>query len=290
MKLKVKTISDLNNDFASKTDSIITVNFIDFDRVVNGFRKGELTCIGGRPAMGKTSFITQLAIDISKAYNVFYWSLSESSSNLYSYILARESNIPRLNLFKNDLNHEQADKISLGLKRIESSSIKFIHHQFYTDKVIEVIKSELNTKKIDILFIDYLQLLDTTLTYNSINERITACLLALKTFAQKENIAIVITSQLSGDFESYGGSKRPRLCDIQNSTDSEHIFDSILLLYRPEYYDITEDEHGNSNTNKMEINVIKNNKGKTGTFALEYSPNRSEFTDWKHQGFFNTFS
>jgi replicative DNA helicase len=282
-KTNILTKEDLNKAFQNHITKdgahLIKTNFENLDKFIGGFRKGELTCIGGRPGMGKTSFLTHLAIDIAKAYNVVFCSLSESPGSLFSYILAKESELNRFKLYENKLNQEEAELVRKAIKQIDSSSITFIHHEFKIERIIEEVKNS----KVEVLFIDYLQLLDSVISFKTSNERIVKCLLVLKALAEEENISIIISSQLNNNVERWGGDKIPQIIDIQGSDYAEHIFDLIMNLYRPDYYGITEGADGDSTIDLTLVNVIKNKRGKRGFAALKYSKSRSSFSDWKEE-------
>jgi replicative DNA helicase len=100
---------------------------------------------------------------------------------------------------------------------------------------------------------------------------------SIKTIAKELNIPILALSQLSRAVETRGGDKRPMLSDLRESGAIEQDADIVSFLYRPEYYDIMEDEHGNSNANIGQVIIAKHRNGALETVSLKFVKDFAKF-------------
>jgi len=131
---------------------------------------------------------------------------------------------------------------------------------------------EARKKKLELIIVDYLQLISTATTQNR-NEEIGKITRGLKILAREMNIPIVILSQLNRAVENRP-DKHPMLADLRDSGQIEQDADIIMFLYRPSYYNPDyEDEH------ETEIMVAKNRNGSTGMVALNFIKETVRFTN-----------
>jgi replicative DNA helicase len=99
----------------------------------------------------------------------------------------------------------------------------------------------------------------------------------LKGLAKELKVPIIQVSQLSRQVEIRGGSKRPQLSDLRESGAIEQDSDLVTFIYRPEYYQIFEDENGNSTKGLAEIIIAKFRNGEPGTVLTRFVKERTEF-------------
>jgi replicative DNA helicase len=122
--------------------------------------------------------------------------------------------------------------------------------------------------QVEALFIDYLQLINWDLEMpDSPKSDPEHVITELKRFAHEYNIALIVTSGLTRGVDLRSGDKRPMLSDLSDMTRSdmiEELADNILLLHRPAYYGIIEDEHGNDLMNRTEVIIARSKDGFTG--------------------------
>ena len=93
------------------------------------------------------------------------------------------------------------------------------------------------------------------------------------------NVPVVAISQLSRAVETRGGDKRPHLSDLRESGSIEQDADLVMFLYRPEYYNITEDEQGMPTTGTAEVIIAKHRNGSLETIQLKFISKFTKFTD-----------
>ena len=101
----------------------------------------------------------------------------------------------------------------------------------------------------------------------------------LKSIAKELGIPIIVASQLSRAVETRGGDKRPQLSDLRESGAIEQDVDMAMFLYRPEYYDISQDETGEPTEGIAEVIIAKNRNGRTGRVRLRFDANLTKFSN-----------
>jgi replicative DNA helicase len=127
---------------------------------------------------------------------------------------------------------------------------------------------------VEIIFIDYLQLIDRGLSVYSDCENADSgyVITELTRFAREYNIPLVITSSLTRNVTLRSGDKRPIISDLAGSDFIEELADNIILLHRPAYYGIIEDENGNDLSNVTEVIIAKSKDGTPGEIYLRKKP------------------
>jgi replicative DNA helicase len=108
---------------------------------------------------------------------------------------------------------------------------------------------------------------------------------SLKIIAKELNIPVIALSQLSRAVETRGGDKRPQLSDLRESGAIEQDADMVMFIYRPEYYEITEDADGNSTVGLTEIIVAKHRNGALENVPLRFQGKYGRFVDWEQNDF-----
>jgi replicative DNA helicase len=251
----------------------INLNNDIFENYLGSVNKKELIVVAGRPAMGKTQFLVNLANSISNNHSVLYFSLDANITDLTLRFLANESGISK------NLNHLN-DNSSLLFNVKENFKNKKIHLVDSPDyslfQIKEYLKSQIVQLNIEVVFIDYLQLI-TDKNYRIREQEISSIMKSLKALAKELNVCIIVASQLSRSVETRGGEKKPILSDLRESGSIEEFSDKVLFLYRPEYYQLTVDENGDSTINQVQIIVAKNNNANTQIINFERDPEFTRF-------------
>ena len=134
---------------------------------------------------------------------------------------------------------------------------------------------------IDLIIIDYLQLMGGGGDNQRGNreQEVSAISRALKGLAKELNVPVIALSQLSRAVEVRGGTKRPQLSDLRESGSIEQDADIVAFIYRPEYYDILEDEEGQSLKGVAEVIVAKHRHGALKTIKLRFTDEFARFSD-----------
>ena len=269
------------SDNRGKTLGIPT-GFIDLDRMTSGLNNSDLIILAARPAMGKTAFALNLALNAGKEQkNVLVFSLEMPAQQLYQRLLSIESGIPQHKLKNVYLEEDEWTKLTVATLNLSKTSI-FVADLPYTN-VLEIrsyARKMKSQKKLDLIIIDYLQLINGTGRGGSEFSRqqeISDISRSLKGLARELDVPVIALSQLSRAVESRV-DKRPMLSDLRESGAIEQDADIVAFLYREEYY-IPETE----NKGITELIIGKHRNGATGIVKLNFLSEFTKFTNYTDQ-------
>ena len=261
----------------------VASGFTALDRVTSGWQKSDLVIIAARPAMGKTAFVLSIArnaaVEFGKPIAVF--SLEMSSLQLVNRLIASESELPAEKLKKGQLEDYEFQQLNAKIGRLSEAPL-------FIDDTPALTIFELRAKArrlkqqhdISMIVVDYLQLMHAGGDGKGNREQeISTISRSLKSIAKELNIPILALSQLSRAVETRGGDKKPQLSDLRESGAIEQDADMVLFIHRPEYYNLTEDEEGNSTQGVAEIIIAKHRNGPTGSVKLRFIDHLAKFTD-----------
>ncbi|HMR43434.1 MAG TPA: replicative DNA helicase, partial [Saprospiraceae bacterium] len=266
--------------------------FTELDRLTSGWQKSDLIVLAARPGMGKTSFVLTLAknaaLDFGKGVVVF--SLEMSSVQLVQRLVSMEAEVSSSKLRNGKLEAYEWQQINQAIERMSDAPI-------YIDDTAGINIFELRAKcrrlkkqhDIQLVIIDYLQLMSGGQDNHRGNreQEISSISRALKGLAKELGVPVIALSQLSHQVEVRGGSKRPQLSDLRESGAIEQDADIVSFIYRPEYYQIDEDENGNSLKGIAEIIVAKHRNGALDTVKLKFKNEFAKFSDLEDPNFAN---
>ncbi len=269
----------------SQSDSAIpglSTGLRDLDTRINGLNKSDLLLIAARPAMGKSAFSLNLALNVAKKYKktVAIFNLEMSREQLAMRLLSCESFVDSKKMATGKLTDEEWTKLCMASSVLSQTDIRI-------DDNPSVTVAEINAKcrrldNLGLVVIDYLQLM-TGSGYGKGNDGNRVAIVgdisrSLKIMAKELNVPVICLSQLSRAVESRT-DKRPIMSDLRESGAIEQDADAILFLYRDEYYNPNTEDQG-----VAECIVSKNRHGETGTVKLQWVPQYQTFTDreWKH--------
>jgi replicative DNA helicase len=250
------------------------------DEKLGGLPLGELIILGARPAMGKTAFlITMMANSINgKNVPMAYFSMEASAQYTMLRLISLVSEITYSRLVSKHLEPNEINTILNTTKILAEANITIEDNCFTIDDIIAETHFLVKEKGVKLIIIDYLQLVQTRSKMNREQEIAKVCRV-LKSLAQKYNIAVFVSSQLSRAVETRGGDKKPQLSDLRESGAIEQDADKVLFLYRPEYYNIIEDCEGNSTQGLAEIIIAKNRGGLLDSAITKFVGAFSVFKD-----------
>jgi len=268
----------------SQSDSAIpglSSGLRDLDMKINGLNKSDLLLVAARPAMGKSAFALNIGVNVAKKYNktVAIFNLEMSREQLVMRLLASESFVELQKLATGKLSDEEWTKLSMAASALSQTDIRI-------DDNPTVTVADINAKcrrldNLGLVVIDYLQLMQGSGYGKNSENRVTVVgeiSRALKIMAKELNIPVICLSQLSRAVESRT-DKRPILSDLRESGAIEQDADSVMFLYRDEYYNENSEDKG-----LAECIVAKNRHGETGTVKMQWFGPYQTFTDreWKH--------
>jgi replicative DNA helicase len=281
-----KTIQEIKNKSEQDAGhSSVPSGFPTLDRVTGGWHNTELIIIAARPGMGKTAFVVSslrnAAIDFKLPVALF--SLEMSSQQVMLRLISAEAEIDSQKLRKGELETEDWQALHSRLNALATAPI-------YIDDTPALSVLELRTKarrlkafhNIKLLIVDYLQLMTAGNGKIGMNreQEIAAISRSLKTIAKELNIPVIALSQLSRSVETRGGDKRPQLSDLRESGSIEQDADVVMFLYRPEYYQITETETGESTQGMAEVIIAKNRSGSVDNVNLRFIGKYTRFAEF----------
>lgn len=245
----------------------LTTGFLDLDRKTNGLQRTDLILIAARPAMGKTAFSLNLAQNVALKANasVAIFSLEMSKEQLVQRMLSSESHV-ELNKLKNgSMGEDDWPKLIEAMGVLSKSKV-------YIDDTPGITIMEMRSKcrrlkiekGLDLILIDYLQLMEGDSKTESRQQEISKISRSLKILAKELNCPVIALSQLSRAPE-LRSDHRPILSDLRESGAIEQDADIVMFLYRDEYY------HADSEKKNIgEVIIAKHRHGETGTVELAW--------------------
>ena len=275
---RLEELAESGSDIAG-----LSTGLHDLDRKINGLNKSDLLLIAARPGMGKTSLALNVALNVAKSTDktVAFFSLEMSREQLATRLLSNESFVDNQKLTTGKLDEEDWGKLSLASSALSQTDIR-------VDDNPAITVAEMNAKcrrldNLGLVVIDYLQLMTAAAPGKSGENRVTVVSeisRALKIMAKELNVPVICLSQLSCANESRT-DKRPMLSDLRESGAIEQDADSVMFIYRDDYYNENSEEK-----NIAECIVAKNRHGETGTVKLQWLPQFTTFSnlEWKHEG------
>jgi replicative DNA helicase len=274
----IKTIERIE-DLRTKSEDVTGVpsGFQSLDKITYGWQQTDLIILAARPSVGKTAFALNLARNAAmhptKPTGVAFFSLEMSAAQLAQRILAAESEIMLEKISRGKLeDHELQQLYRKGIDRLTKAPL-FIDDSAALN-IFELrakARRLVNKHNVGLIIIDYLQLMSgSTENRNSNREQeISTISRNLKGLAKELGIPIIALSQLSREVEKRKeGNKMPQLSDLRESGAIEQDADMVMFLYRPEYYDITSNEFGESNKGETHIRIAKHRNGSLETIKL----------------------
>lgn len=286
----------------------VSTGLIDLDKSLGGLQPSDLIILAGRPAMGKTSLVTNIAFNIAKAYKaekqqdgtlktvnggiVGFFSLEMSAEQLATRIIAEQSGVPSYKIRRGDMREDDFYKITEAAREMQSIP-------FYIDQTGGISIAQLTARArrlkrqrgLDVLIVDYLQLLSGSSKKgeNRVQE-LTEITTGLKALAKELSVPLIALSQLSRQVESRD-DKRPQLSDLRESGSIEQDADVVMFVYRDEYYLKNKEPKPGTEEyfkwqaemdqvhGKAEVIIGKQRHGPTGTVQLAFQADITRFTN-----------
>jgi len=250
--------------------------FDELDAYTSGFQNAELVIVAGRPSMGKTSLALNVAqhLGIKHKIPVGVFSLEMSSEQLVMRLLCSEARIDSHRLRMGYIKSSEFAELAIVAGYLSEAPI-------YIDDSAGISMMELRAKarrlksevNVGCIFVDYLQLITIRERFENRQQQISAISRGLKGLAKELEIPVIVLSQLSRAVESRGGDRRPMLSDLRESGAIEQDADTVLMLYRPEFYEGEDSEHAGM----AEVIIAKQRNGPTGTVKLAFMKEYTRF-------------
>ncbi|MGL2986423.1 DnaB-like helicase C-terminal domain-containing protein [Flavobacterium sp. RSSA_27] len=260
----------------------IKTGFKDLDMSLQGLNFGELVVIGGRPSMGKTQFIAQLALQISVSHPVLFFSFDESEYAMTCRFVSSLYGIATNQLITNEMSDETRKKLLRVDEEMQKYQL-FLNDDYSCSLAAfqNYCQTQIKEQGIKIIMIDNLQKVSNNNLSNYKEKEIGNWVRALKKMAHEQQVCVIITSQLSRAVEGRPGFKIPQLSDLSDSGSIEQEADKVLLMYRPEFYKIDENEDFIFTAGLVEMILAKNKNGDLAKTYLMVNYNFTQFRNFK---------
>ncbi len=247
--------------------------FSGIDNVLAGMGNSDLVLVGARPGMGKTSFCLNIATNVALATgkNVCIFSLEMSAEQLVTRVISSEAMVDSYALRTGKLEPKQWEDIAETTSRLASTNILIDDTSGIS---VAGMKSKLRrVQNLGLVVIDYLQLMQSDRRNDNRVQEVGDISRGLKIMAKELNVPIICCAQLSRGPESRT-DKRPMLSDLRDSGAIEQDADTVIFLYRSEYYDA---DNNNDEGNIAEVIIAKNRHGSTGNIKVGWIGRYTKF-------------
>lgn len=264
-------------------DAKLLPTFIkEIDTIIGGFEYSDLIIIAGAASMGKTSFMLKLLQNlINNDRSVAIFSLEMSNNQLLTRLIAMETEIDIKRIRYNDLDETDWSRINKVIGQYETKRLVMDGATVKLNDVLNKIKKLKIKDNIDIVFIDYLQLVTDSNTKSSREQEVARIARSLKNIAKELNIVVVALSQLSRAL-TLRDNKRPMLSDLRESGEIEQAADTIMFAFREEYYTMDNPR----DIQDAEIIIAKGRNVGLGVAHLKFKPGIVKFISPSENGLF----
>jgi replicative DNA helicase len=256
----------------------VASGFTDLDQLTCGFQPSDLVIIAGRPSMGKTAFVLNIAehVGIEARTPVAIFSLEMSREQLVMRMLSSVSGVDGNRLRRGFLSREDWPLLSRAAGKLAEAPIFIDDSAACT--VLEIRAKSRRLKAdhgLSLVIIDYLQLIRGRDRSESRQQEISEISRSLKSLAKELKVPVVALSQLSRAVESRGGDKRPQLSDLRESGAIEQDADVVAFIFREDMYR----EDADQQQGVAEVIVRKQRNGPTATVKLAFRKECTRFAN-----------
>ena len=246
----------------------------DFDQVTGGLRGGQLTIVAGRPAMGKSALMLNMADNMARrGVPVVYFSLEMPANELAARVVLSRAET-NTEIIRNGF-------LTASIKhRIMDAATQFASEPLYVDDrggltLLDIRgRARLAVRRwgVKCIFVDYLQLVSHSGAQSRENE-VGFVSRGLKAMSMELGIPVVAAAQVNRQAENRSDN-RPKLSDLRESGSIEQDSDIVCLIHRPAYYAVQDEE---PEVQDAELIVAKHRAGRTGTLNLTWRPSLTRF-------------
>jgi replicative DNA helicase len=293
LKQDLTSIEDILTDSFDRMEELhrnkgalrgVRTGWRDLDNMTAGLQRSDLIILAARPAMGKTTLVTNLAYNVATVakQSVLFFSLEMSKEQLVDRMLADASGVDAWNIRTGNLSDEDFSKISEAMGEMSEAPI-------YLDDTPGLTVMEMRTKArraahdapLGLIIIDYLQLMSGSGKDNGNRvQEVSEISRGLKLIARELNVPVIALSQLSRSVENRS-PQIPQLADLRESGSIEQDADIVMFIYREAYYNPETERE-----NITDLIIAKHRNGPVGKVELYFHPERLRFMslDKHHDG------
>lgn len=270
----------------------LKTGFIDYDRMTSGLQKGDLIIVAARPAMGKTSFVLNVALNVAlknENAGVAIFSLEMPASQLTMRLIGSEARVGISALRSGRLQDDDWNRIGAAVANLGQAKLYIEDSGDITVAQMRAALKRLKMKEpLDLIVIDYLQLMSGSsiqAAQGRVNE-VSAISRGLKMMAKDLDCPVIALSQLSRAAEQRA-DHRPQLADLRESGSIEQDADMVAFLFREDYYkeksnDVNE-ETDDEEFGIAELIIAKHRNGPTGKIDLAFFKKYTRFENYSDE-------
>ncbi len=254
----------------------LKTGFSHLDKVLAGIGKTDLVLVGARPGMGKTAFALNIATNVAKQSKkkVCVFSLEMSAEQLTTRVLASEALVNSYSLRTGELNAQDWERLAVAAGELSGCDLLI---DDTTGLTVTAMKAKLRREKnLGLVVIDYLGLMDGDSFKDNRVQQVSAISRGLKIMAKELEVPILCCAQLSRSPDKNAGKDhRPQLSDLRDSGAIEQDADTVIFLYRSEYYD--KEKRNSNDTSVAEVIIAKNRHGALANVHMGWNGQYTKF-------------
>ena len=255
----------------------VPTGFRDVDARLSGLQPQNLILVAARPAMGKSSFVMNIAhhVALIEQIPVVIFSLEMSQIEIVQRLICSEARVDTRALRSGRLTESDWIKVSSAVGRLDAASLFIDDSPSISMMEIRAKCQRLKRKNgLGLVIVDYIQLMQSTRRTENRVQEVSEISRSLKILAKELDVPVLAVSQLSRQPEQGGGDRRPHLSHLRESGSLEQDADVVMMIYRDEVYNQDSPAKG-----EAEIIVAKHRNGPTGTDNLAFLGQFTKFAD-----------
>lgn len=283
MTRDLQSIQSVLSDYYDRIDQIsrrgeeyygIPTGFVDLDKLLSGLQGSDLLIVAGRPGMGKTAFMLNIAKHAALVLkkHVAIFSLEMSNEQLVQRLISQETGIDSQRLRTGKLNEDEWPIFTQAIETLNKTKM-------FLDDTPALTPLQLRTKcrrlhlefNIDLVVVDYIQLMTSGTRIENRVQEVSYITRNMKVLARELNVPVLAAAQLSRAVEQRT-DKEPQLSDLRESGSLEQDADIVMFIHRPEMY-----EKDTLKQNLAQIKIAKHRNGPVGTIELVFRNNLVKF-------------
>ena len=262
----LNTVSALEDNYNNKNDYSLYTGLMDLDNKICGLHNQELTIIGARPGVGKTTFALQIATKIAeKGKNVTIISLEMSDIQIIQKMLATKTKVNSYKMRMGTLEDKDWSKIAEASTEISKLPINLITTATTIQRIETISRKLKNQNKLDLLVIDYIQLIKNKNKFSNREQEVADITRTLKLLSLELKIPIIGLCQLSRN----ATRQEPTLADLRESGAIEQDADNVIFLYQ--------ENEQEENIVDITVKIAKQRAGEIGKIYMKFNKPNSEF-------------
>jgi replicative DNA helicase len=264
----VETSTEIEKNTLQKPDYTLYTGITDLDKMICGLHKQELTIIGARPGVGKTTLALQIAEHIAeRGTETAIISLEMSDTQVIQKLISRRARINSYKMRIGTLETKELEQIGVVSAEIAELPIHLITKARTIQHIENIARKLKNKNNLGLMVIDYIQLIKNKGKFNSREQEVADITRTLKLLSLELNIPIVGLCQLNRN----AARQEPTLADLRESGAIEQDADNILFLYQ--------EAESTETVVDITLKLAKQRAGETGKISLKFNKANSEFRE-----------